>query len=292
MRQLIAAIAFVALVGAPVLAQDEEKKPAKESSLDDKSIKMMVGDAPLEVSALLQPWASVLGTEFSVDPQLVGTKIKLRSGESTLTWGIAKAILEANDIVIEAKEVEGKWVMFAHARRNLPARVGPVTRVVGEGEKAPRREEVITAIFNVKNGGGNDIYATMRGLLTRDINRIGNMLYVRGPEVLIFCDFASNVEYYASVLKKLDIPAPRPVIRLYKLKHANASDTVGLIYKLLIDAPGADKKAVVGTAPLFERKVIADERTNQLIVTAFEDEHAELAKVIAGLDAQVEPKAK
>ncbi|MCW8137834.1 MAG: hypothetical protein KIT58_02920 [Planctomycetota bacterium] len=45
----------------------------------------------------------------------------------------------------------------------------------------PDYDELVTAVFQVKHGAGNSIFATVRGLLTRDTNRIGNILSTWGP---------------------------------------------------------------------------------------------------------------
>ena len=68
----------------------------------------------------------------------------------------------------------------------------------------------MTRVVQVRHGGGNAIFATLRGLLTRDPNRVGNLLYVQGSEQLVVCDFARNVRYYEQTIRALDQPAVAP----------------------------------------------------------------------------------
>src|SRR5205814_4459164 len=108
-----------------------------------------------------------------------------------------------------------------HLRRNIPAKLGPPFPVVDD-KTLPPREELLTALVQVTNGAGNDIFATVRGLLVRDVNRIGNILYVRGPEVIIIVDYSANVEYYLKIIRALDVQAPGQITRVIPIQYAPA----------------------------------------------------------------------
>src|SRR4029077_20062058 len=99
-----------------------------------------------------------------------GTNLRLSSG--TIAWGAFKQVLDFHDIVIEQKTVVGATIFFAHLRRNFPARLGPPFEVVAADKLAGLGDQIVTATYRVENGAGNDIFATVRGLLVRDVNRI------------------------------------------------------------------------------------------------------------------------
>jgi len=239
-----------------------------------------------------------------VDPQMAGVKIKFLQADIKLTWGIAKQILGFYEIVLEEKNVNGHWLMFAHMRRNVPAKVGPpfpVESIKDEEDikkKLPPREEVVTAVIQVKNGAGNDIFSTVRGFLVRDINRLGNILYVRGPEVIIIVDYASNVEYYLKIIKALDVQAHGQETRVIQVKFALAQDIVKVVQQLLRPQggpgqPGAPPPGVPvgapGGASLLPPQIIGDDRTNKIIVQAYDYQFQAIDQILTELDVPAMP---
>lgn len=218
----------------------------------------------LDADALLLLWGRKLGVAMFYDQQMVGTKVRLPSGD--LTWGTFKKVLDFNDIVLDQKEVLGQTLIFAHLRRNFPCKLGPPFPLVSAEEAAKHADEVVTTVLTVKHGGGNDIFATVRGLLVRDVNRIGNILYVRGPEAIILVDFGANIAYYARVIAALDVPGAGA--RVFDLAHSNAEDTA-----LVLD-PLADPGTKVVPAP----------RTNQVVVRGTAAELARMADLVAKVD--------
>lgn len=265
------------------------------------------GSSQLVLEKMLDVWSQKLGTTFVVDPHALGTRVFIHDAEKRLTWGLMRKVLEFHDIVIEERQSEGRTVTYVHHRRNLSQRVPPPFRIVAPGEALPQREEVVTAFVPVKNGAGPDIFATLRGLLTRDMNRIGNILYVRGPETIIVSDFAANVDYYSKLIRQLDDATPVVVPKIYKLTHAPAADVEKAVKTLLGLAPPAQPPVFLAPgqpipapsvvhapeSPLRERRVVTDPRTNQLVVVALPSEHAQLAPILAALDKEIgapEPK--
>jgi len=228
-----------------------------------------------DVQELLELWAKRLGESLTVDPQLAGTKIEV---DPSVDWGTFREILSFHDVVCEERNVNGKWALFAHVRRNISCRAAPPFRVLGPNEPVVRRDELVTAFIQVKNGAGNDIFATVRGLLIRDVNRIGNILYVRGPELIILSDFASNVEYYRKVIAQLDVPPPSLALetRVFALSNAPADEMVKTVFAFL----GGDKTV----------RVVADARTNRLVVKATKEQLDEVAALLPQLDVAAPAK--
>lgn len=107
-----------------------------------------------------------------------------------------------NDVVL----VEVGGVLQAHHRRNINARLAVPWELV-DG-LAPDGDRPVTAVVPIRHGSGSSIFAVLRGLLVRDLNRIANILYVAGPEVIIVTDLAANVRHYQQVIATLDRPPP------------------------------------------------------------------------------------
>jgi type II secretory pathway component GspD/PulD (secretin) len=283
-RSLREAIAIAFLLVSPAFA-DTPSGAAR--NVDDVTYGAPFPTENADTAKILESWAQRLGNDVIVDPQIRGQTLKIIEGGPELTWGLFKQALDMQDdpVVIEEREVDGKWVTHAHCRRNLTTRIAPPFPVVGDDEALPKREQVVTAFVPVKNGCGADIFANVRGLLTRDVNRVGNILYVRGPEVLIVVDLAKNVDYYREVIRRLDVKPLGPETRVFSLARAPAAYAARTIQTLFCPSSRlAPDKAQAPDAR--EPVVVSDPRTNQLFVTAHADTLAQVEKVVSSLDGE------
>jgi type II secretory pathway component GspD/PulD (secretin) len=280
-RSLREAIAIAFVLVSPAFA-DTPSGAAR--NVDDVTYGAPFPTENADIAKILESWARRLGNDVTVDPGLRGqTFIKIVEGGPELTWGLFKKALDFQDVVIEEREVDGKWVTHAHCRRNLNMHMAPPFPVVGNDEALPKREQVVTAFVPVKNGCGADIYANVRGLLTRDVNRVGNILYVRGPEVLIVVDLAKNVDYYREVIRRLDVMPLGPETRVFSLARAPAAYAARTIQTLFCPS----SRSAPDKAPdVREPVVVSDPRTNQLFVTANADTLAQVEKVVSSLDGE------
>lgn len=248
------------------------KAQAQQSSLDGVELTLTV-DAkdPIDADKLLAIWSDRLKVPIVVDQQMSGTKVTLRSG--TITWGATKEILDfSGSVVLEERDLFGARILFAHLRRNLPARAAPPFPVVPVEELSAHEGQIVTTIVDVKNGAGNDIFATVRGLLVRDVNRIGNILYVRGPETIILVDFAENVAYYAKIIAAMDVPAGAQA-RVFHLQHASAEEAASAVCPLF-----SDDAARTGT------RITVCPRANDIVVRGSAGDVKAVADILAAVD--------
>jgi type II secretory pathway component GspD/PulD (secretin) len=163
------------------------------------------------------------------------------------------------------------------------------------GDQVPANDELVTAVFQVKHGAGASIFATVRGLLTRDTNRIGNILYVQGPERIILVDLASKVRYYREVIEQLDVPAagPATATHIIQLQFADVTRVANVLWNLhpqtQAAAPAQGQPVVVapaasGVPPL---RITYDARTNQLLLSGPAEQLPAIERVVKALDVQV-----
>ncbi|RMG13662.1 MAG: hypothetical protein D6731_11770 [Planctomycetota bacterium] len=274
---------------------------AQEKPRDDASMVMEVATGQdIAATEVLAAWAKHFDALVVTDPQIQPIQIRfLTNTNAPMTWGTMKAILDFHDIVVveDQPTPNGPWVIRAHHRRNLAQKEGPPWRYV-KGENLPDHEELVTAVFQIKNGAGQQIFATVRGLLTRDTNRVGNILYVQGPEVLIIVDLASKVRYYRRVIEALDVAGPRKEMKIYPVNFAPVQDLATILTSVLQTLGGTSAGAPSGAQPVpvprpggagqAGTQVIADQRTNQLIVAAFPIDIPLIEDVINALDVRVD----
>lgn len=294
----LASLTFALAVGLAAVARTgiAEDQPSAAPADWDSVIYDQVIDSKeaIDIDKLLVFWAQKLHVPVVLDPQMVGQKMRLNVSDRPLTWGGFKQMLDFHDIVPEVRVERGNKTLYAHLRRNLAMRVAPPYPVVPVNELAQHKNEVVMCEVTVQHGAGNDIFATVRGLLVRDVNRIGNILYVRGPEQIIVMDFAENAAYYARVIQSLDVPGPKQAIKTFDLSRGSALDVAAAIDKLF-PAPvtpisGKDGAvAYVAGQPFV--KVVPSPRTNQLLVQAYPVEMAQIEELVKALDGPTSPLA-
>src|SRR5258708_5140582 len=139
MTGTIRALIGVGVVGVALLgvarAQDKPAANLNEIELGD-----VASDGPVQASELLNLWGTRLKATVVLDAQMAGLKIPARETDQKTTWGSFKKVLDFHDIVIEENEATGHLIVFAHLRRNLPARVAPPFHVIPSTDPVPVRD--------------------------------------------------------------------------------------------------------------------------------------------------------
>jgi hypothetical protein len=283
------------LLAGPLQAQAPERAPPAPPGRDATKVEVQLPGDALEVPAsdLVRAGAQAVGGMLAVDPQIEPIRLKLTvstpGGPVILTWGAIKALLDFHDIVVvESRPTpDSPFIIRVHHRRNINQKEGPPWRVV-DGKALPDWDELVTVLFRVQHGAGNSIFATVRGLLTRDTNRIGNILYVQGSEIIIIVDLASKVRYYAEVIAGLDVPSPPAGVgHTFKLRSADPNVVASALQRLLAPQTVASGETVTVTASQLSApalRVVADSRTGQVVITGNPAAIEEAQRIVAALD--------
>ena len=200
MRSRLVAAAILTFAGAAETARAEDRR---DELLYGKSI-----DATgVTLTDALTRWASVLEEPIVVAPALEKTVVRVLDGAAPLSWGAFKRILDMGDIVVREEAAGGGWVAFVEARRDAPAHWMSHTAVF-PGERTPDREEDVTIVIPIKGSKGGKVFEAIRNVLIDDVDRVGSVLYVRGPEVVMVENRAPIADYWARLVRSFDADAP------------------------------------------------------------------------------------
>lgn len=284
----LASIALACLMMASAGAQEKGSR----TELDDVVLHFTFGKGEqFEVEQMLQSWGLALGHTVIADVGIRGKKINLLTQSNTMTWKVFKKILRMNGFTIVEQEVtKGQLLIKAYEQRTLQNNETPPYPFIKDGERLPKRSEVITAVIQIKNGAGREIFSNIRGLLSRDRGRVGEIFYVPGPEVILVTDFAPNVEYYRGIIEALDIRAEGQKIEIGELEFAIPSEISQVLTQLFqasqpSNLPSNFQVAVNAqiSPPLF----IAHDPTGKLIMRAYSYQFEEIKRLISELDVRV-----
>ncbi|MGA3159424.1 MAG: type II secretion system secretin GspD [Steroidobacteraceae bacterium] len=136
-------------------------------------------------------------------------------------------------------------------------------------------DEVVTQVIAVKNVQASQLPAILRPLMPTT----ATISVVNGSNMLIISDRASNVRRIERIIERID-QTSNTDIEVIKLINANASDTLKTL-TALVPAAATDAS---GT-PL---KVVADERSNSILISGDPAARLRIRTLIATLDTPIE----
>jgi general secretion pathway protein D len=153
-------------------------------------------------------------------------------------------------------------------------------------------DQMVTRIIPIKYISANDIHKALKGLFARSQSR----LVPYGPtNSLIITDLASNVRRLIKIVQKLDQPGFETTVEVVPLKYAQAKEVADKILQIFDgNEKGRGNKSAASTAFSSSvdqqpdvSKVIPDDRSNSLIVTANRKGLERVLDLVAQLDQEV-----
>jgi general secretion pathway protein D len=316
-RRPFAALLALALGLAPLAAPAQEP-PAppppvvgeEEPKLSDPVLlKVPPGGQEVAVDEILRDAGERMHLVITIaDDSLKGKKIRFYTS-AEITFNLLREVLRAYEIELRFDKVDGRWMLHAFSQRNSAQKApGVPSPFFRETDKLPESEMVVTAVYTVKYADPNGIQNAIRALQTRDPRRAGNIVYVNKSDVLIITDFVSAVDFYLKIARALDQPTPQFTYKMVEVKYADAVELAQLINQLqrtletgaaaapvpgqpgqpgqppgIRPAPGA-----AGAGPGIAQ-VVADPRTNKLVILALPSDIEAIERLIREMDVKVEP---
>jgi general secretion pathway protein D len=144
-------------------------------------------------------------------------------------------------------------------------------------------DKVVTQIASLNHANPDD----MKKVLDPLISRTSVIVSYPPTGMLIITDVLSNVKRLLSIISALDVTGVGEQISVIPLKHAGATEMVNSLNSIF----GADATAARRTALPYAMKIIADERTNSVLVRASEVDTARVRELVKLLDREA-PKGE
>jgi general secretion pathway protein D len=220
-----------------------------------------------DIESVIKAVGHYTGMTFVIDPRVKGT-LTLVSEKS-----ISKA--QAFNLLTSQLRLQGYAVVtgdgFAKVVPEAEAKLQSSPTQVGMGGGGVRGDQIATQIYHLNYESAANLTAVLRPLISPNNSIMANP----GNNSLVITDYADNLRRLTKIIAALDAPIAADV-DIVPVRYGIASDMATLIDKLLQPAPGGDSGRV---------SVVADPRTNSLVVRAPSRARANLAKsLIAKLD--------
>jgi general secretion pathway protein D len=137
-------------------------------------------------------------------------------------------------------------------------------------------DDIVTRVLTVKNVSAAQLVPILRPL----IPQYGHLAAHQASNLLIISDRASNVERMVRIIEKIDQESSAD-FEVIRLENASAAEVVRVVTAL-----GQGQKTEGGAAPA--ATLVADERTNSVLVSGDKNERLRLRTLVAHLDTPLQ----
>lgn len=260
-------VAILAWIMTPISAMGADNDASKTNSRHSKqagTASLNLKDADL--SNLIATVSQITGKNFVVDPRVKG-KVTVISSSPMTPQGVYQAFLS---------------VLEVHGYAAIPA--GPVIDIMPVvnakqqgGAKLKNHNpslpgDIITKVIKVSNVPAAQLVPVLRPL----VPQYGHLAAYTPANMLIISDRAANIRRMTNIIQRLD-QQKKQNIDVIPLKYASASSLVTTLSKLQQNAQSGNKR---GSQPA----ILADERTNSLVIRGSTSQRDRLRKLVKELD--------
>jgi general secretion pathway protein D len=222
-----------------------------------------------DINTLIATVSEVTGKNFIVDPRVKG-KVTVVSSSPMDAAGVYETFLSVLQVQGFAAIPAGdaiKIVPETNARQDGGARNS-------SGGGLPM-DEVVTHVYNIENVSAAQLVPILRPL----VPQWGHLAAYAASNMLIISDRAANVRRLEQLIKQIDQSSDREIAMVH-LKYAGAAE----VARTLTTITQGDKASDPSTKPAL---VLADERSNSVLVSGDKADRQKLLDIIEQLDIQV-----
>jgi general secretion pathway protein D len=241
--------------------------PVLNVHAEDQNWQVNLKDA--DISAFISQIADITGKSFVIDPRVKG-KVTVVSTETMSTEAVYELFLS---------------VLKVHGYAAVPA--GDVIMVVQQNSvkqqggdletKFPQQsQEMITKVIMIKNTPALDLVPILRPLVAK----YGHLAGVKSANGLIISDHASNITRIEQIIDRLDKSGSEE-LEVIQLKEAWVGNVVTMLQSLDPDKVTQGTGSNGGAGSI---RVVADERSNRLIIKGEKTSRERIRKLIYQLD--------
>jgi general secretion pathway protein D len=218
-----------------------------------------------DLSQIIQAVSEVTGKNFIIDPR-VNAKVTMLSATPMSPAAFYEAFLSVLQVYGYVAVPAGKVIKIIP---NTDARQLPSIDL--PNDVSSTSDEIVTQIITMKNISAAQLVPLLRPLIPQQ----GHLAAYPNGNMLIISDRASNVSRIMKIVSRMDESGDEP-IEVIPLHNASATELVRTVNQL---SQGAAAEGA-GTAV----KVVADERTNSVLISGEKSSRLKVKALIVNLD--------
>lgn len=264
--RLQASIALVVfLICNNVVAQSENTESVtQDSGGGDFTLNLKNTD----IHSLIATVSKQTGRNFVVDPR-VKAKVTVISTDPVDSDGLYNVFLSVLQVHGYSAVPAGDLIKIVP---DVTAKQGPVPLL---GDTVGTNDQLVTQVVPVVNVPAAQLVPILRPLVPQQ----GHLAAYAATNSLIITDRAANIERLMNIIKKIDRP-DNEEIEIVRLEHASAAEIVRTLATLQRGNVGGQQ--VPGSMQL-----VADERTNSVLISGDRAVRVRIRGLIAHLDTPI-----
>src|SRR5512137_1860052 len=254
-----------------------------------------------EILDLLEQASRWTCRNFAYTEEVVRGKITLLSKTPVTpeeAYAAFLAALNTNGIAMYQTGKYWKLVRIADAKKV------PIPTLLSDDGEIPSVEQPVTKLFRLRYVDPDQLRAVLGNFTSPQ----GADIQTIPPDVLLITDIGLNIRRIERLLEALDRPGSNDLVRVIQVQYAPARDVADKVNQIFVQVPGqpgakTSRRAVIGgvapagAAPgappagggaesgeISISKVVADERTNKLIVISDEKSFQRIVELVRQLD--------
>ncbi|MCO4771713.1 MAG: type II secretion system secretin GspD [Deltaproteobacteria bacterium] len=305
---------------------DDSSSEKAESGFKEPGTRKVVPEAPnatmfhveydnVEIKDVVRDFAERWGLNVLIDPKISGkvTIISPKLVSKSHAYRIFLAALDQQGYTIVEEGLDARGVPFLiRIIDSREAKAEPIRVYRGS---TPNTAQLITRIIQLDNVSVDEISK----VISKMISSVGDLTTYNPSNTLILTDSGNNIRRILDIIKELDISAPKQRLEVVQIEYAEAARVVEIIREIYGEdasgtkaaapkntrsnrnnrnkkskakkAPTSASTTSVGSEASFIGKMIADERTNSIIVLASDKSMIEIKDLVKQIDYQTDPSA-
>ena len=300
---LLTGIVLLAGLDAGDAARLDDEETVAQAQAPNDTNKIQLNFRDVELLSVIRLMSELTGKNFLVDGNVRG-KVTLIAPEPVSldeAYRVFLSILEIQGFTVVPQGPIIKVIPSADVKDNpIPTETDEEGAVSPTGSSAS--DAFVTQLIPLKFADVNEI----RGLLSPLVSKDSSLLSYTPTNTLILTETAANIARLKTILAVLDVKAPTKIFRVVPLQHADAGELAASLQTAL-ESLAAAQTAAEGQPPAdqSERRrrrrrqrdaqaaqgasddgptIIADARTNSLVLIATPPNMEVAADIIAKLD--------
>jgi general secretion pathway protein D len=265
---LILSTVFLLTVATSAFSQSTGSRNEQFVSIDFNNV---------DINVFIKFMSELTGTNFVIDPRVKGRVTIISPSKISLeeAYKVFESVLEVNGYTTVKS---GEVVKIIPAP---DARTKSIQTKLSEEATEPE-DKVVTQLIPLRYADPTEV----KRLLTPLVSKSSVILAYEPTNTLIVTDVYSNIKRLLKILNQIDITGIGQEITVIPLEHADATKLVNLLGTVFKPQPKGRK----GT-PEKNVTMVADERTNVIVLLANEVDTLRIKQLIAMIDKET-PRGK
>lgn len=261
-------------------SEEGTETPETETLQGEEAIWLNIQDR--DIKDVIKQISQATGRNFILDSKVTG-KVTILSSKMMTREEAYQAFLSALQTA-GFTTFEGPGGIY----QVVPLRDAKNYPIPTHVDTTPYTDNFITRLIKLENISANEMSEAIKGLISRN----GNLFAYPETNTLVLTDSGTNIDRLMKIIKELDQEGPQEVVEIVPIHFANARDLASIVLSLYESSKGGGgrRAAAEGGAAEMEKvsKIIADERTNSIILVANKRAIEKVKTLINRLDAKLE----